>query len=163
MNMYWNITTSLRHLKYPRNGLRMRLVAMAYLWPIVFQKTRLNRVDFLLTIPPFCVCVCMHVFVCVCLGIVLLLVRWVSVKRITTVSLLYPHTLSQRPTFTRPTFHTIQPPPSVLKKPCFEKPWISISNMAKNTYLVTLTWWSVYVCFLFVPLAFGWAGWPFFI
>lgn len=66
MNMYWNITTSLRHLKYPRNGLRMRLVAMAYLWPIVFQKTRLNRVDFLLTIPPFCVCV--HACICVCLS-----------------------------------------------------------------------------------------------
>lgn len=50
--------------------------------------------------------------VCVCLDLVLLLVRWVSVKRITAVSLLYPHTLSQRPTFTRPTFHAIQPPSS---------------------------------------------------
>lgn len=67
--------------------------------------------DFLLT-KPFCLSVCVRA--CVCLGLVLLLVRWVSVKRITTVSLLYPHTLSQRPTFTRPTFHTIQPPPAAL-------------------------------------------------
>lgn len=56
--------------------------------------------------------ICVSVRVCVCLDLVLLLVRWVSVKRITTVSLLYPHTLSQRPTFTRPTFHSMQPPSS---------------------------------------------------
>lgn len=68
---------------------------------------------------------CVHV--CVCLSPVLLLVRWVSVKRITTVSLLYPHTLSQRPTFTRPTFHAIQPPSSAL----FATLWKTLNKKKK--------------------------------
>lgn len=55
----------------------------------------------------------------VCLDLFLLPVRWVSVKRIITVSLLYPHTLSQRPTFTRPTFpcHPTPRPPLCLMLP----------------------------------------------
>ena len=49
-------------------------------------------------------CVC----VCVCLGLVLLRVRWMSVKRITTVSLLYPHTVSK--SYIHKThFHAIHP------------------------------------------------------
>lgn len=73
--------------------------------------------------------VCVRVCACVCLGLVLLLVRWVSVKRITTVSLLYPHTLSQRPTFTRPTFHTIQPPSDAL---CSIMLWKKGLNVMQN-------------------------------
>lgn len=82
----------------------------------ISKKTRQNKLDFLLTnTKKTFICVSVRVCVCarVCLDLVLLLVRWVSVKRITAVSLLYPHTLSQRPTFTRPTFHsTLQPPSS---------------------------------------------------
>ena len=135
MNTYWKITASLRHVRYHRGRLRMRLETLTYLWPIVFpKKQRQNKMDFLLT-KPFCLCVCVRA--CVCLGLVLLLVRWVSVKRITTVSLLYPHTLSQRPTFTRPTFHAIQPPPAALFDGDLKKkknPWIFIYERQNNIF-----------------------------
>lgn len=103
------------------------------------------------------ICVCMRT--CVCLDLVLLLVRWVSVKRITTVSLLYPHTLSQRPTFTRPTFHAIQPPSSapfnsaLIKRESYLE-YERQDNIFSNSDSVVEAGlkWSTYVCFLCVPL-----------
>lgn len=52
------------------------------------KRNRRNGWDFASDKPFICTRLC----ACVCLDLVLLLVRWVSVKRITTVSLLYPHT-----------------------------------------------------------------------
>lgn len=140
MNTYWKNTASLRHVRYHGDRLRMRLETLTYLWPIVFpKKQRQNKMDFLLT-KPFCLSVCVRA--CVCLGLVLLLVRWVSVKRITTVSLLYPHTLSQRPTFTRPTFHAIQPPPAALFDGDLKRKTLEfLFTRDKTTYLVTVTQW----------------------
>lgn len=156
MNTYWKSSGRLQlHL----DMLDIRAMTWVYdwgLWPIVFLKTRHNKLDFLLT-KPLSVCVCMRA--CVCLDLVLLLVRWVSVKRITTVSLLYPHTLSQRPTFTRPTFHAIQPPSSApfnsaLKNRESYLEYERQDNIFSNSDSVVEAGlkWSTYVCFLCVPL-----------
>lgn len=110
--MSWKITTSVG--QKPEGWLkRLSGDDDLYMTYCISKKTRQNKLDFLLTHKKKNLYLCESACVCVCLDLVLLLVRWVSVKRITTVSLLYTHTLSQRPTFTRPTFHSMQPPSSV--------------------------------------------------
>lgn len=150
MNTYWKITASLRHVRYHGDRLRMRLETLTYLWPIVFpKKQRQNKMDFLLT-KPFCLSVCVRA--CVCLGLVLLLVRWVSVKRITTVSLLYPHTVSK--TYIHKTHFPRHPTPTRRSvRRGFEKknPWIFIYE--RQNYIFSYSdsvaeaglKWSMYV------------------
>lgn len=116
IHSWWNITAFLRCLvrediwgthDWKENMIRNK---GSFFGPIELQWTRQNWLPSNGTLG---VCT----FVRLCLGLILLIVRWVSVKRITTVSLLYPHTLSPRPTFTRPTFNTDQLSSSTLFHP----------------------------------------------
>lgn len=78
---------------------------------------------------------------CVCLALVLLLVRWVSVKRITTVSLLYPHTVSK--TYIHKTHFPRYPTPhpqSTVEQ-SIGKPSISFRIWETQRLVTFAQWW----------------------
>lgn len=91
-------------MTYQKEGPSTPLETTTHLGPLYLKKQ--DR-DF----PPDEAFIFARLCASVCLDLVLLLVRWVSVKRITTVSLLYPHTHCLRDLHSQDPLSTAPDPP----------------------------------------------------